>query len=120
MEGVKTYKSIEEMPINDQMDLLAREMIVYSIIYYDLDDNIISDKEYDTKARKLYKLCQENPDIIPQCQYKDILKDFVPDTGFDLKYKLSPEHKKYLEDLSCMILNHYKRDRLLMVGKEKK
>lgn len=33
------------MKIEDQLDWLCRKIIVHSIIYYDLNENIVSDKE---------------------------------------------------------------------------
>lgn len=96
------------MNIQDKLDFLCRRIIVHSIIYYDYDENIISDNEYDKQCRELYQLIQDNQNEIQKCYYFDILKDYSPATGFDLKYKLTEEHRKYLEHIASVILYQYK------------
>lgn len=95
------------MNILDKLDYLCRKIIIHSIIYYDYNENIISDSDYDKLCKQLYKLIQENQNDIQNCYYFNILKDYSPATGFDLKYKLEDEHKEYLEHLASIILWQY-------------
>ena len=39
----------------EYIDFLQRFIIVHSYIYYELDNNIISDKRYDEKAKELVR-----------------------------------------------------------------
>lgn len=102
---VKKVK-FENLSITDQMDFLCRKIIINSIIYYDLNENIISDKDYDEEMKLLEKIINNNRDKIKDCYYYECLKDFSSATGFDLKYKLTDEHKKYLEHLAQIVLNN--------------
>jgi hypothetical protein len=96
-----------DLSIQDQIDYACRQIIVHSIIYYDMNTNIITDKQYDAKMKYLGKLIKENQDILSQCYYYNCLKDFDPSTGFDLKYKLTDEHRKYLEHIAQNVINLY-------------
>jgi NAD-dependent DNA ligase len=88
----------------ERIDWLCRKLIIHSIIYYDYNTNIISDKEYDKCAKELEFLLNENNSIVSECYYHECLKDYSSATGFDLKYKLTEEHKKYLEHLAGWVL----------------
>lgn len=98
------------MNIQDELDFLCRRIIVHSIIYYDYNENIISDPVYDKQCKHLHSLIQNNQNDIQNCYYYNILKDYSPATGFDLKYKLEEKHRKYLEHLASVILWQYKRE----------
>lgn len=96
------------LSIIDQLDWLCRKIIIHSIIYYDYNTNIISDPDYDELARQLERLVNENRDKISTCYYHECLKDYTAATGFDLKDRLTDEHRKYLEHLAGMFLAQYK------------
>lgn len=98
------------MTTQDTIDWLCRKIIIHSIIYYDYNENIISDTDYDKCCKQLYSLIQDNQNLIQNCYYYTILKDYSPATGFDLKYRLEDKHRKYLEHLASVILWQYKRE----------
>lgn len=97
-----------EMNIIEQLDYATRNIIVLSICYYDLNETVVSDKVYDSRLKYLCKLANDNKDVLTQCYYYDILKDIHPSTGFDLKYKLIDEHRKYLETIASQVIKGYK------------
>lgn len=96
-----TFKNMSPV---EQMDYLCRYLIIHSIIYYDLDSNVISDQLYNKKSKELEKLVQTHRNSLEECYYKDCLIDFTSATGFDLKYKLTQEHREYLERKASWIL----------------
>ena len=59
-------------------------MIVHSAIYYVLNDNIITDDEWTTRAKELVRLQNEYPDVASQVVYAEEFKDFDGSTGFNL------------------------------------
>lgn len=64
---------------------LRRSVLIASFIYYRMNDSIISDAEYDRRARKLMELQKQYPDIAEECVYADAFRNFSETTsGFDL------------------------------------
>lgn len=61
-----------------------KQILVHSVIYYVMDDNIISDDTWLRWARELYDLQQEYPDIAATCPYSEAFAEFHPSTGYDL------------------------------------
>lgn len=106
------------LSITDQLDWLCRKIIIHSIIYYDYDTNIISDPDYDKLARKLERLVNENRDKINKCYYYECLKDYTAATGFDLKDRLTDEHRKYLEHLAGMFMGQYRLSAIKNEGRK--
>ena len=104
-------KSLYKLSIQDQIDWLARFIIVHSIIYYEFDYNVITDKAYDEYARYLAKLIKENPDIVKECQYGYVIYDFDGTTGFDLRGRLTNEENEYLSLLAFHVMNDSKISR---------
>lgn len=97
---------LQDLPIKDQIDWLARYVLIHSIAYYDFNYNMITDKQYDDKMKQLEQLINDNKEIaLTQCRYRNILKDFTSASGFDLKYKLTDAHREYLEHLTQNIIN---------------
>jgi hypothetical protein len=88
---------------------LQRQILIHSIIYYELDENIISDKEYDNLSLQLLDLKYEMR-ISDYCQteYYNQFKYFDGSTGFDLYHRLSGKQKKYLRQIARYVLNIYK------------
>lgn len=86
----------ESMSIKDRIDLLARWIIVHSIIYYELNNNLVSDRAYDINSKKLYVLIREHPQDAKECYYWYAIHDFDGNTGFDLKDRLTEKDKGYL------------------------
>lgn len=72
------------MTIAERIQELRLEMVVHSYIYYELNDNIISDAEWSQRAKELVRLQQAHPDIVEQVIYADAFKDFDGSTGFSL------------------------------------
>lgn len=69
------------------MDLInkrRRQILVHSIIYYQYNDNLISDAKWSEWAKELYDLQIQYPDIADICVMAKEFKNFDPSTGFDL------------------------------------
>lgn len=61
-----------------------RQILVHSIIYYKLDDNIISDSTWSEWAVELEELQNKYPEIAARCPYHEAYKDFDHSTGMNL------------------------------------
>lgn len=61
-----------------------RQVLVHSIIYYRLNDNIVTDAQWTEWANELYDLQKQYPDIAMTCVFAKDFKGFDPSTGFNL------------------------------------
>jgi hypothetical protein len=61
-----------------------RQVLVHSVIYYKLDDNIISDSQWSKWAFELAELQNKYPDIAKNCWYADEFDGFEGSSGYDL------------------------------------
>ena len=82
----KTYELFkgEELNIAEKIQQRRLQILVHSCIYYQLNTNLISDKQWDTWARELVELQKEYPTIASQVIWNDAFKDFDASTGFNL------------------------------------
>ena len=111
-------KSLFKLSIVGQIDWLARFIIVHSIIYYEYDSNVISDKTYDEYAYYLAKLIKENPEEFKKCHYRDIVYDFDGTTGFDLRSRLSKQENEYLSNLAYHVLHDSQQNNIKEQGRK--
>lgn len=77
-----------------QIESLQRWIIVQSIVYYELNANIVSDKVFDNNCKQLVRLMETSKGV--ETQYSYCFKDFDGTTGFDLFHKLNKIHKAKL------------------------
>ena len=57
--------------------------MIHSIIYYEMDNNIISDAEWSKRAMELVELQREHPSV--STVFDEAFKDFDGSTGFHLR-----------------------------------
>ena len=74
--------SAVKQTIAERIQQLRLQMVIHSAIYYVLNDNIISDNEWSTRAKELVRLQEEYPEVASQVIYADDFKDFDGSTGF--------------------------------------
>ena len=63
------------------------QILVHSLLYYELDISLISDSKWTEWAVELAKLQKENPDVAKSVIFADAFEDFDGSTGFDLPYR---------------------------------
>lgn len=87
----------------EYIDFLQRFIIVHSYIYYELSDNIISDKEYDERAKELVEYKNKYPDPWKSSMYyKQFGDDYNGATGFTLYHELDPKQKEIIRSIAAM------------------
>lgn len=90
--GLESVKEL--LTMQDLINYTQRKIIVHSYIYYELNDNVISDREYDDLCKKLVALKNEHPDLWRSSEYyKQFGEDYNGATGFTLYHDLD-EHQK--------------------------
>ena len=70
----KTYELFEgeELKIAEKIQQRRLQMLVHSCIYYEMDQNIITDKKWDEWARELVRLQHDYPDISKQVMWHEV------------------------------------------------
>lgn len=92
-----------------RIEFLQRRIIVFSIMYYELNESIISDKQFDDISHQLVEYMNTtDKEILEQTQYYYVLKDFDGSTGFYIYDSLNEKDKKYLTNMSKHIISLYK------------
>lgn len=71
----------EELPIAEIIQRRRLQLLVHSKLYYDMDTNIITDKQFDEWGRELVQLQKDNPDIAKRICFADAFKDWDASTG---------------------------------------
>ena len=80
----KTYTNTEKI------QLLQRSILVNSLAYYVLDENILTDFQYDATALQLAELKKKYPEEFNRSKYYEYFYDYCQDdevhytSGFDL------------------------------------
>lgn len=90
-EGERYMKFHQPFNVVEKIQLLQRWILVQSFAYYELNENIASDFQYDANARQLAELKKEHLGEFKRSRYYDIFHDYCTDvdgahytSGFDL------------------------------------
>lgn len=90
----------KNLPTQDYIDFLQRYIILHSYIYYELDGNIISDRQYDLKAKELVRYKNEYPELWKKSMYYEQFgDDYNGATGFTLYHDLNEHQKEIIRSL---------------------
>lgn len=63
------------------------QILVHSLIYYELDTNLVSDNQWAAWATELAELQRQYPDVADKVIFAEAFKEFDGSTGFDLPYR---------------------------------
>lgn len=101
----------EEMKSREKIEFLERYILVHSYLYYNMDENVISDKRFDKYSRLLASKIEKYGDKINKTQYGYVFNDFDGNTGFDLLDRLSKPDRKHIKMIAVQVLKQYTRDK---------
>lgn len=74
-----------ESSISTLIKRRRRQILVHSFIYYELNQNIISDNQWSEWATELEDLQSKHPDIADKTEYAKEFKGFDHSTGANLR-----------------------------------
>lgn len=91
----------------EKIQLLQRSILVNSYAYYELNDNILSDHQYDMNTRQLLELKKNNPEAYRNSRYYRYFDNFESGTGFDLTSRIrkDPELYEKVSTDACLALD---------------
>lgn len=95
------YLSLVGAEADEIRSLIQRrrlQILVHSCIYYDFDNNLVSDKTWERWAQELVKLQRGYPRVAERVDYHEAFKDFDGSTGFDLPHR-NPEITRKAQQL---------------------
>lgn len=78
----------------EKIELLERSILVNSYAYYELDENILSDYQYDMNTCQLLELKDAAPEAFKRSRYYRYFDNFESGTGFDLASRVRKNNKK--------------------------
>lgn len=87
----------------EYINWLQRFIIVHSYIYYELNNNAISDMQYDKKSKELVELKESYPDLWKKSEYyKQFGDDYNGATGYTLYHGLNEKQQKIIQSIAHM------------------
>lgn len=104
-----------------RIEYIQRRIIVFSIMYYELNESPLDDKQYDSIAYQLVEYMNTTPkEILEQTKYWYVFYDFDGSTGFYLQYRLTEEDKDYLHKIAQQVKALWKSGGKTNVDNEKR
>lgn len=95
------------LSLQDYINWLQRFIIVHSYIYYELNNNVISDKEYDDKSKELVKYKNDYPNLWSNSEYfEQFGDDYTGATGFTLYHDLNEHQKQIIQSIAYSIVKN--------------
>lgn len=91
--------------ILEKINQLEQQILVHSIMYYRLGASIWDDFTYDTRARELQKLIQENPEEFKKSILYDDFKVFSWESGYDL-----PLWHSHYTNIAVWLLDYHRKN----------
>lgn len=75
---------MHDADIYELINRRRRQILVHSVIYYQMNDNLIADSTWSRWAVELDRLQKQYPEIAAKVPYAEAFKDFDPSSGFNL------------------------------------
>jgi len=87
-----------------KISYLQRRIIVYSLMYYEMSESCVSDRDYDILSYKLVELQNIiNEEDFKKTQYYYAMYDYDGSTGFDIPSRLNANDTEYLTNIASHI-----------------
>ena len=80
----------EELKIAEKIQRRRYQMLVHSYIYYEMNENLISDSQWSSWAMELVELQANYPDIAKQVMYAEDFEEWDGSSGAFLTYSNKP------------------------------
>lgn len=86
--------------MQNKIDFLQRYIIVHSYIYYELNNNVISDRKYDEKSKELVSLKNKYPNLWKNSYYyAQFTDDYNGCTGFTFWHNLDDRQRNVIRTI---------------------
>lgn len=93
-----------------KISYLQRRIIVYSIMYYEMNESCVEDWQYDAISHQLVHLQSSVDEAeFERSTYYYAMHDFDGSTGFHIYSRLTKEDKEYLTKVATMVYHSWKQ-----------
>lgn len=93
---------------NWKASYLQRQILIHSIMYYEMSETVIEDFQFDSMCKQLIQLSEKMGDDYKETQYYKYFYDFTGETGYYFYDRLSKNDKSYLKKIIDVVLRSYK------------
>ena len=95
-----------DWPTEEKISYLQRRVIVHSILYYSMNESVISDRAFDAISRQLVDMMESTPiEVCEKSRYWYCMYNFDGNTGFDLYSRLTKKDRAYLSGIARLVLS---------------
>lgn len=96
----------------ERANLLQQWILVHSVLYYERDNSVVKDSEFDSNSKQLVGLMKTMSEEERQrTKFFDAFRDFVGFTGYDLYSKLNHYEREFINLQADNVLKMLKRKR---------
>lgn len=88
------------------MNRRQNQLLVHSFLYYQMNENIISDPTFDRWSKELADLIKDYPEEFKESHNYEGFKTFDGSTGYDL-----PFHTPFIQDRAVKLLEYHRRNK---------
>ena len=100
-----------------KISYLQRRIIVHSLIYYEMGNSVITDKQFDAMCQQLVELQNvAEYEEFRETTYYYAMHDFDGSTGFHISNRLTDYDVKYLTNIAEHVLDSYLRDQAIQAN----
>lgn len=89
-----------DSPIAAKIQQRRYQILVHSLLYYELDTTIVSDNKWAEWGKELVELQKTYPDISKKVIFADAFLDFDASTGYSLPYR-----DEQIVNIACRLLS---------------
>lgn len=91
-----------------KISYLQRRIIVWSLMYYELNESCVPDSVYDSVSHQLVELQKKaSKEEFEKSTYYYAMHDFDGSTGFDIPSRLTKEDREYLEAIARIVYDNW-------------
>jgi len=95
-----------------KISYLQRRIIVWSIMYYELNESCVPDCDYDSVSHQLVELQKKaSKEEFEKSRYYYAMHDFDGSTGFDIPSRLNKKDYQYLKSIAMIVHDQWKQDK---------
>lgn len=92
--------------ITELINRRRNQLVIHSLIYYEFNDNIVSDAIYDKWSKELAELQAKYPSESAAAPLTEMFADFDGSTGYQLAARASDNQRQRAESVLRYYLTH--------------